>query len=145
MDATAPATQIAKPEYQSIPVDQITPSRHQARKQFDEESIKALAESMKQEGLLQPITVRPVSMGARGPEGDGRREKIEDIDAPSAPSAPMLPLSLAPPLPLPTPWPASGQRHRRNRTSTTTATGRFITDRTKDRRDLPSTAGHSGS
>src|SRR5579864_6482075 len=44
--------------FQSIAIDKIALSRHQARKVFDEEAIKGLAESMKQEGLLQPITVR---------------------------------------------------------------------------------------
>jgi ParB family chromosome partitioning protein len=58
-----PAVDTAKAVFQSIPLDQIQPSRHQARKQFDEESIKALAESMKQEGLLQPITARQIPEG----------------------------------------------------------------------------------
>ena len=53
-------TDISKSVFQSIPLDQIKPSRHQARKQFSEDSIKALAESMKQEGLLQPVSVRQV-------------------------------------------------------------------------------------
>ena len=53
--------------YQSIPLDQIRPSSHQARKAFDEEPLKCLAESMKQEGLIEPIVVRPI--------GD-RREEI---------------------------------------------------------------------
>ncbi len=46
--------------FQTIPVDQIKPSPHQARKVFDEEALKGLAESMKQEGLMQPIAVRKV-------------------------------------------------------------------------------------
>src|SRR5439155_9270987 len=44
----------------SIPIYQIKPSTHQARKDFDEEDIKGLAESMKQEGLIEPIVVRPI-------------------------------------------------------------------------------------
>jgi ParB family chromosome partitioning protein len=36
----------------------IRPSPHQARKFFDEENLWKLAESMRQEGLIQPITVR---------------------------------------------------------------------------------------
>lgn len=44
--------------FRSIPLTQIRPPAHQARKSFDKESIQALAASMKQEGLLQPITVR---------------------------------------------------------------------------------------
>lgn len=44
--------------FQIIPIALIKPSPHQARKQFDEESLWKLAESMRQEGLIQPITVR---------------------------------------------------------------------------------------
>jgi len=51
--------------FQSIAIAQIHPAAHQARKNFNEESIKALAESMKQEGLLQPITVRSVASAQR--------------------------------------------------------------------------------
>lgn len=48
------------PAYQSISTHQIRSSTHQARKTFDEENLKALAESMKAEGLIQPITVRRI-------------------------------------------------------------------------------------
>src|SRR5262249_43251344 len=41
-----------------IAVAQIRPSPHQARKFFDEENLWQLAESLRQEGLIQPITVR---------------------------------------------------------------------------------------
>ena len=41
--------------YQSIAISQIRPSSHQARKTFDEDSLKTLADSMKAEGLIQPI------------------------------------------------------------------------------------------
>ena len=51
-------TEVRPAVFQSISIDQIRPAAHQARKTFDEESIKALADSMKEEGLLQPITVR---------------------------------------------------------------------------------------
>jgi ParB family chromosome partitioning protein len=44
----------------SIPLSQIQPSKHQARKEFDPETLKGLADSMKAEGLIQPVTVRPV-------------------------------------------------------------------------------------
>ena len=49
------------PVVKSIPLSQIQPSKHQARKAFDEAGIKGLAESMKQEGLLNPVVVRQVS------------------------------------------------------------------------------------
>ncbi len=46
------------PTIQAIPLNQIQPSPFQARKDFDPEALQGLAESMKQEGLLNPIVVR---------------------------------------------------------------------------------------
>lgn len=43
---------------QPVSVALVKPSPHQARKYFDEENLWKLAESMRQEGLIQPITVR---------------------------------------------------------------------------------------
>src|SRR5437870_5581827 len=43
---------------QMVPIAQIKASPHQARKLFDEENLWKLAESLRQEGLIQPITVR---------------------------------------------------------------------------------------
>lgn len=50
-------------ELRSIAVASIVPNRRQPRKSFDDESIRALASSIRQAGLMQPILVRP--MGAR--------------------------------------------------------------------------------
>lgn len=41
-----------------IPISQIETNPHQPRKHFDEESLKDLSESIRSEGLLQPIVVR---------------------------------------------------------------------------------------
>ena len=41
-----------------IPIDDITTNPHQPRTQFDQESIEELAASIKQLGVIQPITVR---------------------------------------------------------------------------------------
>jgi ParB family chromosome partitioning protein len=41
-----------------IPIGSIRPNPNQPRKRFDEESLKDLAESIKKDGLLQPILVR---------------------------------------------------------------------------------------
>jgi ParB family transcriptional regulator, chromosome partitioning protein len=51
---------------QSIPLNQIQPSKHQARKEFDEEKLNGLAESMRTQGLMNPIVVRPTSSAERG-------------------------------------------------------------------------------
>src|SRR5579872_5379223 len=44
--------------FQLIPIDHIRSSPHQARKAFDPDSLRSLADSLQQEGLIQPITVR---------------------------------------------------------------------------------------
>ena len=43
-----------------ININEIQPSRYQPRLEFDEEAIKELSESIKENGLIQPITVRDV-------------------------------------------------------------------------------------
>ena len=45
-----------------IPIVQIRPCRTQARRIFRQEDLKELAESIKQNGILQPLTVRKVSI-----------------------------------------------------------------------------------
>lgn len=42
----------------SIPLDEIEDNPYQPRKEFDEESLKELAESIKIHGVIQPIVVR---------------------------------------------------------------------------------------
>jgi ParB family chromosome partitioning protein len=63
---------------QQIPVDQIRPSSHQARKNFDQEALKGLAQSMKEEGLLQAITVRRV------PRAEGQAQSNDSELGPRA-------------------------------------------------------------
>jgi len=46
-----------------IPLAQLRPNPYQPRKTFDEDSIKELAESIKQHGIIQPIIVRTVLKG----------------------------------------------------------------------------------
>ena len=57
------------PVLKLIPVNKVLPSRHQARKEFSEESIKGLAGSIEKEGLLEPIMVRQVPTPNPLPEG----------------------------------------------------------------------------
>lgn len=46
-----------------LPIGEITPSPFQARSSFDETEIKKLAVSILQNGLLQPVSVRPTAEG----------------------------------------------------------------------------------
>ena len=47
----------------TVPLREIEPDPGQPRKSFPEESLSELADSISQHGLLQPIAVRPQSMG----------------------------------------------------------------------------------
>jgi len=47
----------------TVRITDIEPNREQPRKDFDEESIVELSESIKRHGLIQPIVVRPKSNG----------------------------------------------------------------------------------
>jgi ParB family transcriptional regulator, chromosome partitioning protein len=50
-------------ELRPIPVDMIDPSSQQPRRSFDEESLLALAGSIRAQGVLQPVLVRPLPNG----------------------------------------------------------------------------------
>ena len=47
----------------TLPVSQIESCRNQPRKNFDQEKLEELAESIRQHGLIQPLTVRKLSSG----------------------------------------------------------------------------------
>jgi ParB family chromosome partitioning protein len=45
-------------KYRIVPLDQIAPNPMQPRHEFDEESLKQLAQSLKENGVIQPLVVR---------------------------------------------------------------------------------------
>jgi ParB family transcriptional regulator, chromosome partitioning protein len=47
-----------------IPLTSLEPNRHQPRQRFDETSLKRLSESIKSEGIMQPIVARRVEAGS---------------------------------------------------------------------------------
>lgn len=50
-------------ELRDIPTDMVAPNPHQPRRDFDEEALVALAESIRVRGVLQPVLVRPLPAG----------------------------------------------------------------------------------
>jgi ParB family chromosome partitioning protein len=66
--AILPQDGIGDPEYREVPVELISPNADQPRRRFDPDSIAALAESIADAGVVQPLIVRPL--------GDGRYELI---------------------------------------------------------------------
>ena len=53
----------AQDELRELPVDVVVPNPDQPRGSFDEESLRALAESLRARGVLQPVLVRPLPGG----------------------------------------------------------------------------------
>ena len=47
----------------SLPISQVEPGLNQPRKHFDEEALADLSESIRQHGILQPLTVRRLASG----------------------------------------------------------------------------------
>ncbi len=48
----------------TLPLEEIIPNKEQPRKQFDEEALADLADSIAQHGVLQPLLVRPMPDGS---------------------------------------------------------------------------------
>jgi len=48
-------------EIRQIPLSLVTPSPMNPRKTFDEDELQELADNIEKQGLLQPITVRPIA------------------------------------------------------------------------------------
>jgi ParB family chromosome partitioning protein len=52
-----------EPELAHLPVETVHPNPRQPRKRFDHESTSALADSIRSQGLVQPVVVRPRAAG----------------------------------------------------------------------------------
>lgn len=50
-------------ELREVPVELISPNPNQPRRRFDEEHLQALATSLQERGVLQPVLVRPTPSG----------------------------------------------------------------------------------
>ncbi|KGE04441.1 ParB/RepB/Spo0J family partition protein [Pseudohaliea rubra] len=57
----APAPTESDGELRDVPVDLIQRGKYQPRKDIEPESLQELAESIKAQGLMQPIVIRPIS------------------------------------------------------------------------------------
>ncbi|MGZ5236023.1 MAG: ParB/RepB/Spo0J family partition protein [Caldimonas sp.] len=53
-------------ETHSLAIDQLQPGRYQPRTRVDETALHELAESIKVQGVMQPVLVRPLAGGAAG-------------------------------------------------------------------------------
>ena len=80
----------ANPEPQSalrdIPVDQIQPNHYQPRKEFSPDELKELADSIRTNGLLQPLAVRSVGTGYELVAGERRLRAVRSLGWPTVPA-----------------------------------------------------------
>ena len=53
----------AKSPYQLLPIFKVEPNPEQPRRDFDEEALQALADSITVHGVVQPLTVRELPSG----------------------------------------------------------------------------------
>ena len=61
-DETKPETKVTSPEaFNNLPVERLQQGVFQPRREFDQEALQTLADSIKAQGVLQPVVVRPVA------------------------------------------------------------------------------------
>lgn len=83
--APAPAAE-GLPGYREVPVHQIEPNPYQPRKEFSDEALAELVESIRAEGLLQPIVVRAVGSRFQLIAGERRWRAFQKLGVKSIPA-----------------------------------------------------------
>jgi ParB family transcriptional regulator, chromosome partitioning protein len=73
---TAQPIAAASEELAKLPLDQLQRGRYQPRMDMRPESLQELADSIKAQGVVQPIVVRPIVGQLLGPEARGARYEI---------------------------------------------------------------------
>jgi ParB family chromosome partitioning protein len=63
LSVSTASTRTSEDEWRELPVDLISPNPRQPRRRFDEEALAALAGSLGERGVLQPVLVRPKDGG----------------------------------------------------------------------------------
>src|SRR6185369_7618588 len=54
----APAVAATRDGLRTVPIEEVHPARHQPRKTFDDQRLGELAESIRVQGIIQPLVVR---------------------------------------------------------------------------------------
>lgn len=72
--------------YREIPVEAVQPNPYQPRREIDSEPLSDLVESIRSEGLLQPIVVRPVGDGFQLIAGERRWRAFQQLKLKTIPA-----------------------------------------------------------
>ncbi|HEY0415679.1 MAG TPA: ParB/RepB/Spo0J family partition protein [Gaiellaceae bacterium] len=76
-----------EPSLAHVPVAEIHPNPHQPRKEFDREAVSGLAESIRAQGLIQPVVLRPrVQGGYELIAGERRWRAAAEAGIPTVPA-----------------------------------------------------------
>jgi len=81
---TATADDVAQPNPTTLNLDQMVPGVYQPRTRMDEGALYELAESIKAQGIMQPVLVRRIDGGAGSvamPQATGQAPRYEVIAA----------------------------------------------------------------
>jgi ParB family chromosome partitioning protein len=95
----ASATSATTADSSTLPVDLLQRGRYQPRRDFNNEALEELANSIRAQGLIQPVVVRPVPGGRYEIIAGERRWRaaqmagLQDIPAPSSGMFPTKPPS----------------------------------------------------
>jgi ParB family chromosome partitioning protein len=63
LSVSTPPDGDAADELRQLPIDLIQPNPKQPRRRFEDEPLQALADSLRERGVLQPVLVRPIAGG----------------------------------------------------------------------------------
>ncbi len=74
MEALIPGAEKGSEKVASLPIEAISPNRYQPRKDFDDAKLQELVASLRERGVIQPLTVRPAEGGYELITGERRLE-----------------------------------------------------------------------
>jgi ParB family transcriptional regulator, chromosome partitioning protein len=81
----APAVVDSRERVQRVPLDKIRPSALQPRKHFSDESLRELADSIREQGIVQPLIVRPRGDAFELIAGERRWRAAQLLNLPEVP------------------------------------------------------------
>ncbi len=86
MEALIPGAEKESEKVVSLRIESISPNRYQPRKDFDEAKLQELVASLRERGVIQPLTVRPAEGGYELITGERRLEAAKGAGMETVPA-----------------------------------------------------------